>query len=334
MKAYYINILMFSLPLIILVYNQRNHYITTHAHTNRSLCECYLYMPNYYNDPQMKSVMKNFNKQTQQRFHEYDERLQEKRKQCKERCDKEIQKIILKDKLEKQMAQQLTTLNPNITTEDIPTCICEKSLADKVEKVCLRCGYGLGSVAPSVGLFGALAINQYTNYVAAKVLEESIKKGIEVGLNSIAKILKQIWTDSFSVPKFNVIEILSSGYFTENMTFFDISNYINTTMYAKLNTDNYAVYSWGVQYITMQPTLFTKKYPTEVAAVTDAVIKGKTQALNAAAPATNSLTTAIIASVIAIVVIVLIMMIIYLILRYRRKKKMKKKLQYIKLLEE
>ncbi|ETW32268.1 hypothetical protein PFFCH_00318 [Plasmodium falciparum FCH/4] len=101
-------------------------------------------MPNYDNDPQMKEVMENFIKQTQQRFHEYDERMVEKRMQCKDKCDKEIQKIILKDKLEKQMAQQLTTLETKIDTNDIPTCVCEKSMVDKMEKNCMKCAQNLG----------------------------------------------------------------------------------------------------------------------------------------------------------------------------------------------
>ncbi|KYN92981.1 rifin, partial [Plasmodium reichenowi] len=37
--------------------------------TTRLLCECELYSPaNYYNDPEMKKVMENFNKQTEERF--------------------------------------------------------------------------------------------------------------------------------------------------------------------------------------------------------------------------------------------------------------------------
>ena len=69
----------------------------------------------YDNDPQMKAVMDNFNKQTQERFHEYDEPdARTTRQKCKEQCDKEIQKIVLKDKMEKQLwHEQLTTLETN-----------------------------------------------------------------------------------------------------------------------------------------------------------------------------------------------------------------------------
>ncbi|SOV84075.1 rifin PIR protein, putative [Plasmodium reichenowi] len=145
MKVHYINILLFALSLNILllssqVYNQRNHKSSTPRHTpkiptTRLLCECELYAPaNYDSDPQMKEVIENFNKQTQQRFEEYDERMKTTRQKCKEQCDKEIQKIILKDKLEKQMEEQLSTLETKIHTDDIPTCVCKKSVAEKTEK--------------------------------------------------------------------------------------------------------------------------------------------------------------------------------------------------------
>ncbi|ETW37616.1 hypothetical protein PFTANZ_01665, partial [Plasmodium falciparum Tanzania (2000708)] len=71
-------------------------------------------MPNYDNDPQIKELMDNFNKQTQQRLREYDDRMVEKRKLCKEQCDKEIQKIILKDKIEKELTENFETLQTDI----------------------------------------------------------------------------------------------------------------------------------------------------------------------------------------------------------------------------
>ncbi|CDO62033.1 rifin, partial [Plasmodium reichenowi] len=160
MKVHYINILLLALPLNILVYNQWNHKSTTPHPTpsTRLLCECELYEPaNYDNDQEMKRVMENFNRQTSQRFKEYDERLQSKRKKCKEQCDKEIQKIILKDKLEKELMDKFATLHTDIQSDAIPTCVCEKSLADKVEKGCLRCTQNLGGiVAPSSGVLAGI----------------------------------------------------------------------------------------------------------------------------------------------------------------------------------
>ncbi|CDO61571.1 rifin [Plasmodium reichenowi] len=191
MKVHHINILLFALPLNILVYNQRNHKNTTN-HTpkipsKRLLCKCDIYEPaNYVNHPQMKSVMDNFSKQTQQRFHEYDDRMKTTRQKCKDRCDKEIQKIILKDKLEKQMAQQLSTLETKIDTDDIPTCICKKSVADKVEKTCLRCAQNLGGiVAPSLGVLAGIAEGALYAWKPT-ALDAAIKAAITKGATKIS----------------------------------------------------------------------------------------------------------------------------------------------------
>ncbi|EUR79041.1 hypothetical protein PFBG_00530 [Plasmodium falciparum 7G8] len=126
---------------------KKKAYFTTQHTSNtksikphRSLCECDLYKPNYNNDPEMKNLMENFSKQAQQRFNEYDEHMNEKLQKCKEQCDKDMQKIILKDKIEKELTEKLSALQTDISINDIPTCICEKSLADKVEKNCLKCG--------------------------------------------------------------------------------------------------------------------------------------------------------------------------------------------------
>ncbi|SOS78631.1 PIR protein, putative [Plasmodium sp. gorilla clade G1] len=342
MKVHYINILLFSLPLNILVHNQRNHKKnifctpkTKPIKPHRILCECELYAPsNYENDPEMKELMENFNHQTSERFREYDEKMQDKRKQCKEQCDKDIQKIILKDKIEKQLAQQFTTLQTNIDTNDIPTCVCEKSVADKTEKICFNCGKTMGAVAPSWGLVSGVGYVAWTNYVAAKVLEAGIKKGIEVGLLKVTEIVKENILNVTEIPIIDGAKLVSSGYFTRNMSLLDIFKYIKSNMQDIMNSDVYSEYSLQITNINANPTWITQDYTTQADAVITAVADGETKAINAATPITSGLKTAIIASIVAIEVIVLIMVIIYFILRYRRKKKMKKKLQYIKLLKE
>ncbi|EUR82668.1 hypothetical protein PFBG_00013 [Plasmodium falciparum 7G8] len=184
MKVHYFNILLFALPLNILVSSpKKNPSITQKRPTTRLLCECELYSPaNYNNDPQMKSVIDNFNKQTQQRLHEYDDRMIEKRKQCKDQCDKEIQKIILKDKIEKELSQHLSTLETNIDTNDIPTCVCEKSVADKVEKTCLKCAGVLGGgVAPGWGLISGIVYTGWKTAALAAATKEAIAEGLAAG---------------------------------------------------------------------------------------------------------------------------------------------------------
>ncbi|CDO61532.1 rifin [Plasmodium reichenowi] len=375
MKVHYINILLFALPFNISEHNQRNHKSTkSHTQTKRSLCECELYAPvNYDSDAEMKRVMQQFEGRTSQRFHEYDERMVEKRKRCKDKCDKEIQKIILKDKLEKQMAQQLTTLETKIDTYDIPTCVCEKSMADKVEKECLRCGYGLGTVAPTVGLIGSVAVNVWKTTKIAAATQEAIAKGALAG--EAARIPAAIKA---------VIEGIKSTFGVSTLGDMKLSSYITPNTYTQVTNITAAVYEQyldkcvprllggfpsfsgvNLQSPVCKSVLYSSlpgsgvqgqgvKATNIIGAKVEGIVSGAEQAAKAEATqvaaaekaavldtskksieaASTHLYTTISYSITAILIIVLIMVIIYLILRYRRKKKMKKKLQYIKLLEE
>ncbi|CDO61769.1 rifin [Plasmodium reichenowi] len=370
MKVHYINILLFALPLNILVYNQRNHNSTT-PHTpkipiTRLLCECELYVPaNYDNDPQMKDVMETFNKQTQQRFHEYDERMIEKRKHCKDKCDKEIQKIILKDKLEKQMAQHFATLDTDIQNDAIPTCVCEKSVAEKVEKGCLRCGGILGSAVPELGAMGATALyalNQLKPYALFSATKYALAKGVSKG--AIAGKAAGMRVVIVQLKKWGIEEYCNGIYksMIKIKNYTDLKDFAGAIiakhdgMCAMGSTEIATCKAFGVKLGTrlsiddpygspanyLVPRLLeglAKKAKgtadfeaAEVSFATSSkIINEKTALIEGGF---NSSTASIYVSIIAIVVIVLVMVIIYLILRYRRKTKMKKKLQYIKLLEE
>nr|SPJ13435.1 rifin PIR protein,putative [Plasmodium sp. DRC-Itaito] len=334
MKVHYINILLFALPLNILAYNKNKPSITPcHTHTNRSLCECELYAPvNYDNDPQMKRVMQQFEDRTSQGFHEYDERMKTTRQKCKEKCDKEIQKIILKDKLEKELMDKFATLDTDIKSDAIPTCICEKSIADKVEKNCLLCGGMLsGGIAPSVGLFGGLAVNQLTSALTAAAIAAAKQAGTKAGIQAVitkmetnlAPILRDVQWSNFIKP---------SNYSTAKGIFEGFNNAVNWCRRAgTLNGRNESVVgtfiSSGEKGFVSYETAGKGAYTEKFAAV-------KAAKLGEVTTQTTPLYNAITYSVLAIIIIVLIMVIIYLILRRRRKKKMKKKLQYIKLLEE
>ncbi|SOV78729.1 rifin PIR protein, putative [Plasmodium reichenowi] len=342
MKVHYINILLFALPLNILVYNGRNHKSTTshNTPTTRLLCECELYVPaNYDNDPQMKGVMENFNRQTSQRFHEYDERMKTTRQKCKDRCDKEIQKIILKDKLEKQMEQQLTTLETKIDTDDIPTCVCEKSLADKTEKFCLNCGKTMGGVAPGWGLVSGLVYAGWTNYAATTLVEiatdAGIAEGLKVGLVKVTEIVTQLsGRSTVKIPTIDLLTKMTTGISAKDVTLDGIFKSIKSAMLGKYDSGPYSQFSMMVENAANNPKQIMANYAEKAVEVTKMFADTKTGILAEGTSKTSSLTTGITASVVAIVVIILIMVIIYLVLRYRRKKKMKKKLQYIKLLEE
>nr|SPJ13187.1 rifin PIR protein,putative [Plasmodium sp. DRC-Itaito] len=333
MKILYINILLFALPLNILINEQRNHNITTlHKKTNRSLCECELYAPvNYDNDPQMKKIMDDFNKQTQQRFEEYDERMKTTRQKCKERCDKEIQKIILKDKLEKELMDKFVTLDTDIQSDAIPTCVCEKSIADKVEKGCLRCGGVLGGcVAPAVGLIGTFAVNKFTSALTTAAIELATQKGIEAGVqavitkikNDLAFMLSNVrWSDFINGSNYNIASGISDALKNAAAS---IGKGCSTR-----TQDPIVCSAVGRGETAFVP--YVEAGEKAAAAATKSVQKAE---LLKVTTQTTPLYNAITYSVIAIIIIVLVMVIIYLILRYRRKKKMKKKLQYIKLLEE
>ncbi|EWC87277.1 hypothetical protein PFNF54_04054 [Plasmodium falciparum NF54] len=290
----------------------------------------------------MKSVKENFDRQTSQRLREYDERLQDKRQKRKEQRDKNIQKIIHKDKM-------------------------EKKLAEKIEKGCLMCACGLGSVAGSVGLLGGFGIYVSKSAALATAIAEGAETAKAAGEAAripaaIDAVIKGI-TKVFGVSTLGVQRLESL--FTANI-------YNNVTMIARAINEQYnpsscilpiggsgadkSICPWVMEKylpaqnipemtrggaLSMNDVIETAvksivtdaKTVAETAAkkATEEAIKASTDAVESAYAACQ---TAIIASVVAILVIVLVMMIIYLILRYRRKKKMNKKQQYTKLLNQ
>ncbi|SOV83989.1 rifin PIR protein, putative [Plasmodium reichenowi] len=338
MKAHYINILLFALPLNILVTSSSNVHnknkpqnTQRHTPTTRLLCECELYAPvNYDNDPQMKKVMENFHKQTQKRFEEYDDRMKTIRQKCKEQCDKEIQKIILNDKLEKELMDKFATLQTDIQSDSIPTCICEKSLADKTEKFCLNCGKTIGAVAPGWGLVSGLGYAAWETAATAAAIELATKKGIEEG---IKVVIAQIKDKSLFGMRLNVQWtnfINGSNYSSASRLLKAVTNAMNSNVKSCPNTsysDLCSVLSQGETAVVKYATA-GKQATESTTATAEAIELGKVTT------ASTHVYSPIAYSIVAILIIILIMVIIYLILRYRRKKKMKKKLKYIKLLEE
>ncbi|SOS77265.1 PIR protein, putative [Plasmodium sp. gorilla clade G1] len=343
MKLHYSKILFFCLPLNILAHNKNKPYITTNTPitTSRVLIECNIYMPNYDYDPDMKSVKENFNKQTEQRFHEYDKRMIKNRKKYNEQCDKEIQKIILKDKI-------------------------EKTLVEKVEKGCLMCGCGLGGVATSVGVLGTAVVYALKTAAMDAAIGAGIAGGEAEGVaaghaEGAAKVIAELES------QFHVSAVVGNklGSIVNAKTYIqasDISQLIQLhhtqkctlgSVYtgadepfcnAVTNFGNgpgisqgeglssYQSMKIGVETIVSDAKVVAEEVTkTATEKATAALITKKTGEVNAIY---SSYQTAIIASVVAILVIVLVMVIIYLILSYRRKKKMNKRLQYTKLLNQ
>ncbi|ETW45074.1 hypothetical protein PFNF135_00403 [Plasmodium falciparum NF135/5.C10] len=339
MKVHYINILLFAHALNILVKKchvntHKNKSCTTphHSPTTRSLCECDLYIPNYDNDPQMKEVMQQFVDRTTQLFHEYDERIQEKRRKCKEKCDKEMQQIILKDKVEKELTEKLVALQTHIDLDDLPECTCKKSVAEKTENFCLKCGYGLESVVPSVGLYGAIAVHQWTN----AALLDAAQKGIQAGIAKAIDVLKLNF-DLETLYGFSAQKIITAKTFNKPMFFVNgVMKKYNEMCATDLTGETSVLCSYkGFFAEESKASLAVAQNARTIATKAgEEAAKITSQEITAVNMASYNLYTSIAYSVVAILVIILVMVIIYLILHYRRKKKMKKKLQYIKLLKE
>ncbi|EUR59479.1 hypothetical protein PFBG_05942 [Plasmodium falciparum 7G8] len=258
----------------------------------------------------MKEIMHDFDRQTSQRFEEYEERMNRKRQKYKEQCDKDIQQIIVKDKM-------------------------QKSLAEKVEKGCLMCACGLGGgVAPVWGLVSGLWYATLPQYVSAKALEAGIKKGLEMGLVKVRQIVIGIFNvESSKVPTIEMLEEMISGTFTNEVSLVGIFKCLDRAMFGKFTSGTYTDFAFKVETIAKSPDIFIN-FTEQSTAVKTAFNSAKIDVLTKTGNATSSLSSAIMASFIAIVVIVLVMLIIYFILRYRRKKKMNKKQQYTKLLKE
>ncbi|KNC37918.1 rifin [Plasmodium falciparum RAJ116] len=181
-----------TLDTDILVFSTKHPISSTKSSKyHRSLCECEIYTSIYDNDPEMKKVMQDFDQQTSQRLREYDERLIKNRQKCKDQCDKDIQKIILKDKIEKELTKQLEALEVDITTEDIPACVCKKSVEDKVGKNCLKCGGILGGGIPGLGVLGAYAVNSMVQVAMDAAKKAAIAEGAEAGIAEGIKVAIQ-----------------------------------------------------------------------------------------------------------------------------------------------
>ncbi|SOS79056.1 PIR protein, putative [Plasmodium sp. gorilla clade G1] len=316
MKLHYTKILLFYVSFSILVtsssnaHNKKKLYITRYIPnaTSRVLSECDIPSSIYDNDPDMKSVKENFDRQTSQRFEEYDERMKDKRRKCKEQCDKDIQEIIEKDKI-------------------------NKSLAQKVEKDCLRCGCGLGGVAAGVGIFGALGTYGWKVGATARAIELAAKEGIKAGIDAVITQIKI--TDTFNaiwyveLPRF----INESNYKTVEGLYAALTKAINSirgtsdSITRAIDRARNGILHGRDVWLDQLVTAGENATASKTAAVElDELAKVTTASSNAY--------NAIGYSVTAILIIVLVMIIIYLILRYRRKKKMNKKLQYTKLLNQ
>ncbi|CDO62051.1 rifin [Plasmodium reichenowi] len=338
MKLKYSKILLFLLPLNILVTSYHEHnknkiYIAPHhtpRYTSRVLSEGDTQSSIYDNDEDMESVKEIFERRTSQRLREYDERMKDKRQKRKEERDENIKKIIEKDKK-------------------------EKSLTEKVEKCCLRCGCALGGVAASVGLFGGLgtygwkmgAVATAEKVGAAKGLAAAKDIGDVAGIQKLISELKGTFgiEELFGDPLVKAInpknyfdaDLISKAVIREYESWveagYTCEKNLQFGLYISMGRDR------GTGNVVDGAKLFVGEAvdiaSKETLNATESQIAiAKASELEKVTTASTQLYSAIGYSVLAILIIVLVMIIIYLILGYRRKKKMNKKAQYTKLLNE
>ncbi|CDO61860.1 rifin [Plasmodium reichenowi] len=330
MKLHYSTILLFFLLLNILVtssleHNKNKIYITLHhkqIYTSRMLSEKDIQSSIYDKDEEIISVKEIFDRQTSQRFEEYEERMKDKRQKHKEKRDKNIQEIIEKDKM-------------------------EKNLAEKIEKGCLMCGCGLGGVAASVGIFGAVAVNEVTKAATATAIGTVEKTAAEAGMNALIDTLKE----QLGIPNLYKTPlgkfITTENYLNETLIFERVKDHYQSCLARSSTCENnllFGHYTSGGEAKGFETALenaekIVREGVEKASTETIRVIKSQMETLEAGELAEITITStysysAIGYSVLAILIIVLIMIIIYLVLRYRRKKKMNKKAQYTKLLKE
>ncbi|EWC89895.1 hypothetical protein PFNF54_01302 [Plasmodium falciparum NF54] len=233
------------------------------------------------------------------------------------------------------MEQQLTTLETKIDTNDIPTCICEKSMADKLEKECLKCAQNLGGiVAPSSGVLvgiaeGALYAWKPTAITAAKkaALAEATDAAIEAGMNAVSLKIEELGTVFKPSEGFvNLSSIVNKLTYNNGDALVESAKNVIGGLYSNGKGGNTIFYNTTIH--TKSGTLYVGNFGDIGRAAHDAKLASETTALTKAKVGAVESTyggcqTAIIASVVAIIIIALVMIIIYLVLRYRRKKKKK-----------
>ncbi|CDO61714.1 rifin [Plasmodium reichenowi] len=318
MKLKYSKILLFFILLNILVtlYHENTHKkpsITarhTRRYTSRVLSEKDIKSSNYDKDAGMKSVMQQFVDRTSQRFEEYKERLKDKRQKRKEERDKNIQQIIEKDKM-------------------------DKSLAEKVEKGCLKCGCALGGgVLPVWGLVCGVGYAVWSQHATKLAIQKGIAEGLKVGLEKVTEIVTNSldWNHGTTMPAIDGAKLIARGNFSDGVSLYDIFKCISNNVDVLGEAHENGIFATTIKTLAQQtPDKFNSGNQTAVKAVANAFEDAKAAEF---AAKTDLLSNTIIASAVTIIIIVLIMVIIYLVLRYRRKKKMKKKAQYTKLLNQ
>nr|SPJ13213.1 rifin PIR protein,putative [Plasmodium sp. DRC-Itaito] len=204
----------------------------------------------------------------------------------------------------------------------------EKSLGEKVEKVCLKYGCGLGGVAASVGLFGGFGIyGLKTAALAAAKKAAMIEVTAKGATEGMAKVIELINLE-FGVSTLGaqtletVLNVIN--YTNEKLISESIYMQYQSTCLSGLGDKGRFVKEIKVIEKAVR-TIVSKTDNTAGEALKRAAEEGIKSITSAVESIYTSCQIAIIASVVALLIIVLVMIIIYLVLRYRQKKKNEEK---------
>ncbi|SOV84393.1 PIR protein, putative [Plasmodium sp.] len=139
--------------------------------------------------------MDNFNRRTEKRFDELNERIKEKRKKYNKKCDKDIKEIIVKDKIEKQLIKKLSALENVADPSNLRKGKSEKKAAHNVQKCCNKKGKSLGSILSEWDILANIdmyewipisSTNEYNDDNIKNIKDAITKVGYIGSKNSIA----------------------------------------------------------------------------------------------------------------------------------------------------
>ncbi|KNG74068.1 rifin [Plasmodium falciparum IGH-CR14] len=182
----------------------------------------------------------------------------------------------------------------------------EKSLAEKVEIGCLRCGCGLGGVAAGVGIFGAIAVNELKKAAFAAAAQKGIEEGIKVAIEKLGSI---IGLSEFKLMDWSAIVTPTTYYKPMELVFMvsKVYNKCSDVMDAEKTLFCRAIKAMSNEP-KVSPIQVITKQAADVAAAADKAAKAAKEAEIIVANAESSyLYSAIGYSVTAILIIVLVM---------------------------
>ncbi|ETW57342.1 hypothetical protein PFUGPA_00654 [Plasmodium falciparum Palo Alto/Uganda] len=291
----------------------------------------------------MKEIMHDFDRQTSQRFEEYNERAAAGIVEGIKIAIKGIKGAFDIDFLSGKTFEEVITgktfnnsafVVDKILQEYNTMCVSTNAYQGK-----LFCNYG-SMFGENVDNITAISANAKRAVIkageaAAKTTTETTKvltaeKTGEVTNFLSGKTLAEVITGkTFNNSTFFVDKILQE---------YNTMCVSSTTYQGKLICSLRSLTRWNVEPTTVI-SANAKQAAINAGKAAERVTAETTKALTAEKTGEVTSTSAIfsnpmVISFIVVVIIVIILLIIYLILRYRRKKKMKRKLQYIKLLKE